>query len=255
MTSALEIMTTCNLTHLTLPLLIAGKGEESWCLLCYTFSALARTIMRTFRNIAIEWWPVLVLMLIAGALRFYELGAWPPGLYHDEAYNGLDALRVVAGDHPLYFAANHGREPFFIYLAALSVGWLGRSVYAVRFPAAIIGTLLIPAAYFMARELFGRRVGLLTAAITTITLWPLQLSLIGFRRIAAAVYRAVDRHERARLSIRTHASDRRGYLYGLSFYTYRQPFHAARLAIDVDHGDRTADNPCGAMRSSSRSRR
>ena len=111
--------------------------------------------MKTFRRILIEWWPVLALMLIAAALRFYEAGAWPPGFYHDEAYNGLDALRVLAGDRPLYFAANHGREPLFIYLISLSVGWLGRSVYAVRLPAAMIGTLLIPAAYFMARELFG----------------------------------------------------------------------------------------------------
>jgi 4-amino-4-deoxy-L-arabinose transferase-like glycosyltransferase len=178
--------------------------------------------MRTFRNIAIEWWPVLVLMLIAGALRFYELGTWPPGLYHDEAYNGLDALRVVAGDHPLYFAANHGREPFFIYLAALSVGWLGRSVYAVRFPAAIIGTLLIPAAYFMARELFGRRVGLLTAAITTITLWPIQLSLIGFRAGSLPLFIALS----IGMSVHAYRSGRTlhwisaGIFYGLSFYTY-----------------------------------
>src|SRR3974377_158171 len=140
------------------------------------------------RNFLKEWAPVLVLMLIAGALRFYELGAWPPGLYHDEAYNGLDALRVLAGNHPLYFAANNGREPLFIYLVALSVGWLGRSVYAVRFPAAVIGTLLIPAAYFMARELFGRRVGLITAAITTITLWTIHLSMIGFRAGALSVF-------------------------------------------------------------------
>src|SRR5512138_2218443 len=160
------------------PLLRAGEGEEIVRSIVLYFSRFGkRTSMLTFRKVLKEWAPVMALLLIAGAVRFYELGAWPPGLYHDEAYNGLDALRVLAGDHPLYFAANHGREPFFVYLVSLSVGWLGRSVYAVRFPAAIIGTLLIPAAYFMARELFGRRVGLLTAAITTITLWPIQLSL------------------------------------------------------------------------------
>jgi 4-amino-4-deoxy-L-arabinose transferase-like glycosyltransferase len=178
--------------------------------------------MRTFRKIVIEWWPVLALMLIAGVLRFYELGAWPPGLYHDEAYNGLDALRVLAGDHPLYFAANHGREPFFIYLVSLSIGWLGRSVYAVRFPAALIGTLLIPAAYFMARELFGRRVGLLTAAITAITLWPIHLSLIGFRAGMLPLFMALS----IGLGVRAYRSGRArhwimaGIVYGLSFYTY-----------------------------------
>lgn len=178
--------------------------------------------MKTFRKVLKEWAPVLALMLIAGALRFYELGAWPPGLYHDEAYNGLDALRVLAGNHPVYFAANHGREPFFIYLVSLSVGWLGRSVYAVRFPAALSGTLLIPAAYFMARELFGRRVGLLTAAITTITLWPIQLSLIGFRAGTLPLFIALS----IGMGVHAYRSGRAvhwiiaGVFYGLSFYTY-----------------------------------
>jgi 4-amino-4-deoxy-L-arabinose transferase-like glycosyltransferase len=169
-----------------------------------------------------EWGPVLALMVIAGALRFYELGAWPPGLYHDEAYNGLDALRVLAGDRSLYFAANHGREPMFIYLVSLSVGWLGRSVYAVRLPAAVIGTLLIPAAYWMARELFGRRVGLLTAALTAITLWPLHLSLIGFRAGLLPLFIALS----IGAGVHAYRSGRAwhwivaGILYGLSFYTY-----------------------------------
>lgn len=169
-----------------------------------------------------EWAPILVLMGIAGALRFYELGTWPPGLYHDEAYNGLDALRVIAGDRPWYFAANYGREPLFIYLVSLSVGWLGRSVYAVRFPSAIIGTLLIPATYWMARELFGRRVGLLAAAITTITLWPLQLSLISFRAGSLPLFIALS----IGAGVHAYRSGRAwqwiiaGVLYGLSFYTY-----------------------------------
>jgi 4-amino-4-deoxy-L-arabinose transferase-like glycosyltransferase len=169
-----------------------------------------------------EWGPVLALMAIAGALRFYELGAWPPGLYHDEAYNGLDALRVLAGDRPLYFAANHGREPLFIYLVSLSVDWLGRSVYAVRLPSAIIGTLLIPAAYWMARELFGRRVGLLTAALAAITLWPLHLSLISFRAGSLPLFIALS----IGAGVHAYRSGRAwhwivaGIFYGLSFYTY-----------------------------------
>ena len=169
-----------------------------------------------------EWGPVLALMMIAGATRFYELGAWPPGLYHDEAYNGLDALRVLAGDRPLYFAANHGREPLFIYLVSLSVDWLGRSVYAVRLPAAIIGTLLIPAAYWMARELFGRRVGLLTAALAAITLWPLHLSLISFRAGSLPLFIALS----IGAGVHAYRSGRAwhwivaGIFYGLSFYTY-----------------------------------
>ncbi len=195
--------------------------------------------LRTYENfsqVLKEWAPVLALMLIAGALRFYELGAWPPGLYHDEAYNGLDALRVLAGDHPLYFAANHGREPFFIYLVSLSVGWLGRSVYAVRFPSAIIGTLLIPAAYFMARELFGRRVGLLTAALTTITLWPIHSSLISFRAGSLPLFIALS----IGMGVHAYRSGRALHwiiagvvLRTVILHLPRQPFHAIRFGVDA----------------------
>jgi len=79
-------------------------------------------------------------MLLAGALRLTALGAAPPGLYHDEAFNGIDALGVLAGDRPIYFTANHGREPVYIYLVSIAVGVFGRTPFAVRLPAAIIGT-------------------------------------------------------------------------------------------------------------------
>ena len=161
-------------------------------------------------------------MLLAGVLRLYELGSWPPGLYHDEAFNGLDALRVIGGERPLYFAANHGREPFFIYLVALSVEWLGRTVYALRFPSALLGILTIPVTYWMARELFNRRIGLLTAAFMTITLWPLHLSLVSFRAESLPLFLALS----MATGVRAYRSDRRldwliaGALYGASFYTY-----------------------------------
>ena len=66
------------------------------------------------------------------AVRAAAFGRIPPGLYHDEAYNGLDALRVLDGDLSLFFSANNGREPAFIYLIGISVGMLGRSPFAVR---------------------------------------------------------------------------------------------------------------------------
>lgn len=174
------------------------------------------------RNRLTDWAPVLGLMLLAGALRFYELGSWPPGLYHDEAFNGLDALRVLAGERPLYFAANHGREPLYIYLTALSIDWLGRSVYALRLPAAVIGVLAVPAAYWAARGLFNRRVALLAAAFMTVTLWPVHLSLIGLRAGLLPLFAALT----IGAGVRAYRSGRApdwltaGAIYGLSFYTY-----------------------------------
>ncbi|MCA9970289.1 MAG: glycosyltransferase family 39 protein, partial [Anaerolineales bacterium] len=129
---------------------------------------------------------MLLVLVVAGVYRFYRLGSWPPGLYRDEAYNGLDALRVLDGQHALFFPANNGREPGYIYATAAAVAVFGRTALAVRLAAAVAGTLTTLATYGLAAEWFGRRVGLLAAALWAVTLWPVHLSRIGLRPILLA---------------------------------------------------------------------
>ena len=170
-------------------------------------------------------WLLLALILLAGlVLRFYRLGELPPGLYQDEAYNGLDALDVLEGARPIFFTANNGREPFYIYMVAASVGALGRSPLAVRLPAAVVGGLTILAAYALGRALYTPRLGLLAAAVTALTFWPVALSRIGLRAGALPLFLALSlacavagwrRGERG-LPLLALA----GALYGFTFYTY-----------------------------------
>jgi 4-amino-4-deoxy-L-arabinose transferase-like glycosyltransferase len=170
-------------------------------------------------------WLLLALIVLAGlGLRFYQLGALPPGLYQDEAYNGLDALTVLDGARPIFFPANNGREPFYIYMVAAGVAALGRTPLAVRLPAAIVGGLTILAAYALGRSLYHPRLGLLAAAVTALTFWPVALSRIGLRAgslplflalglaCAAAGWRRSPRH----LGLLALG----GALYGFTFYTY-----------------------------------
>jgi 4-amino-4-deoxy-L-arabinose transferase-like glycosyltransferase len=172
---------------------------------------------------------LLLLIATAAALRFWALGCVPPGLYHDEAFNGLDALGVLEGERPVFFEANNGREPLFIYLVALSVAVLGRSPGAIRIVAALLGTLTIPATYIMAKAMFNRRIGLLAAAITGLTLWHVNLSRIGFRAVAMPLLVALALWQ---LWLGLKHGHRRHFLaggvaYGLTFYTYL----AARFTI------------------------
>jgi len=173
--------------------------------------------------------PLLLVIALATVLRFWALGRVPPGLYHDEAFNGLDALGVLEGERPVFFEANNGREPLFIYLSALSVAVLGRSPGAIRIVAALLGTLTIPATYLMAKAMFNRRIGLLTAAITGLTLWHVNLSRIGFRAVAMPLAVALALWQ---LWLGLKDGNKRhflagGLLYGLTFYTYL----AARFTI------------------------
>ena len=168
-------------------------------------------------------------MVVALVLRFYAIGHIPPGLYHDEAFNGLDALRVLGGARPIFFTANNGREPLFIYLVALSVSLLGRSPGAIRIVAAVLGTLTVPATYLLARAMFGRRVGALSAVLIAGLVWPLNLSRIGLRAVALPLFLALALWQFWR-GLKTGKGWHyvaSGILYGLTFYTYT----AARFTV------------------------
>ncbi len=164
---------------------------------------------------------LLLIILLGAALRLWQIGS-QPGLYRDEAYYGLDALNVLNGDFRLYFPANNGREPLFIYLVALSIKILGNTPLAIRLTSALIGIALIPATYALGRTIINRRIGLLAAALVAFTFWPIALSRIGFRVGTLPVIVA--------LSVACAAAGWRsrrlgwvalgGALYGLTFYTY-----------------------------------
>src|SRR5262245_12098056 len=171
------------------------------------------------------WAVLLAILALGGLLRFYQIGAVPPGLYQDEAYNGLDALDILAGSHPLYFPANNGREPFFIYLEAAGVAVFGRTPLALRFPAAVVGTLLIGATFALGAALYQVRVGLFAAAGVAITFWPVALSHIGLRAGSLPLFSALSLAAAA-WGWRQPPGRRMGFLalggvfYGLTFYTY-----------------------------------
>lgn len=179
-------------------------------------------LQRIQHGLSSEWFLLLATTALAALLRLYALDRLPPGLYHDEAYNGLDALGVIRGVRPIFFEANNGREPLFIYLVALSVSLLGRSPLAIRLVAAILGILTIPAAYWMAREFLGRREALFTALVTAVTFWHLNLSRVGFRAVSLPLLAALflwslacGLHRK-----RWYYFALCGFCLGLSLYTY-----------------------------------
>ncbi|MCW5851843.1 MAG: glycosyltransferase family 39 protein [Anaerolineae bacterium] len=187
----------------------------------------------------------LALILVVGALlRVVGLGEQPPGLYHDEAYYGLDALRVLAGERPVFFEANNGREPLFIYLVAASIGVLGRTPVAIRLVAALVGTLILLATFWLGRALFSERVGLLAAAVTALTVWTVNLSRVGFRAVTMPLVLALCLWQAAE-AVRTGRTRHwvaAGALYGLLFYTYLAarftPVALAALAVVLWLGQR-----------------
>ncbi|HFQ94157.1 MAG TPA: hypothetical protein ENK32_09125 [Anaerolineae bacterium] len=121
-----------------------------------------------------------LILLLAAFFRFWQLGSFPPGFYHDEAYNSLDALSLTQGKtfpqfyegwelyaqdahaerpptetrFPLFFEGNYGREPFHIYLMALSVKLFGPTPFAIRAVPALFGVLAVLTTFLAAKALF-----------------------------------------------------------------------------------------------------
>ena len=165
---------------------------------------------------------LLAILGLALALRLTAFSHIPPGLYHDEAYNGLDALQVLRGWHPLWFPANNGREPLFIYLVAASISVLGQTAAAIRAPSLILGLLTVPATAFLGCSLFDRWTGLLASAVVAVAFWPVHLSRIGFRAVGLPLFLAlaVGFLWRGLKSGRWWEYLVGGICYGVSFYTY-----------------------------------
>ncbi len=130
---------------------------------------------------------MLLVLLLAAWLRFWQLKAIPPGLWFDEAYLALDAARMwQTGDWPLFFVGNQGYEPLFNYLLALSFTVWGQTIYAIRLVPAFVGVLSVAMLYRWALALFkpqpqAKWLALVSAAGLAVSFWFLTMNRVGYR--------------------------------------------------------------------------
>ena len=180
-------------------------------------------VVRSPRRLAPRAWIVLILLL-AAALRLAALSEAPPGMTHDEADHGLTAWSIVNGARALYFPIGYGREPLYDYATAVVMRATGPTLLAARLTAVYFGLLLIAATYAWTRRAFGAPVALLTAAGLAAGFWPLMTARQALRSIAlpalfalaVAVFWRAMAARRPSLPLFALA----GALLGLTFYTY-----------------------------------
>ncbi len=124
---------------------------------------------------------VVALVLLAWFLRVWRLPLLPPGLHHDEAIEGLNALDVLAGHFRFWFPAGGGREPLFMYVAAAVIWVLGPTAFALRLLAAACATLVVPATFALVRRLFDERVALVASGLLATSYWQVHTGRMGLR--------------------------------------------------------------------------
>ena len=125
--------------------------------------------------------PILVVMLLAAWLRLSQLTAVPPGLTHDEANHGREALEVLGGTLLYYFPYNYGSEPLYSYTVAGMMGLAGRNIVSLRLVNVFMGLLAIALTYRWAALVFDedrrlRPVALTAAAFMAVSFWPIASS-------------------------------------------------------------------------------
>lgn len=134
---------------------------------------------------------LLLVFAVAAPPRLLGLDVLPPGLHHDEAYEGIDGARILAGARPAFLSENFGREPLYAYVIAPLIGLFGQTPVAVRGASALFGLLGVAGAWFWGRALFGSTTGLLVAALTAASYWHLHESRLGMRPIGLPAFLAL----------------------------------------------------------------
>ena len=124
---------------------------------------------------------LIAIMAVAIFTRVYKLDSIPPGLWPDEALNGVQAIQEPL---KIFYPENQGREGLIMALDKFSFNTLGVSMFAFRIVPAIIGILTVLGVYLLALELFRKKpLALLAAFFVATSFWHINFSRINFRAI------------------------------------------------------------------------
>ena len=215
---------------------------------------------------------LLLVTLLAALLRFSLLTEIPPGLHFDEGFQGVSARAVIESRTPqIFFEGDMGEEPIAIHLVALAITLLGPAPWVIRLPSAIIGTLTVPLAWWLGRELmilagvcsqrkaakarrFGGRalpdprtgttkleaqvVGLGTALVLALLYWHVTFSRIGMEPILVPLFATLAFAALLR-GLNLDLQQKSAYLsfalaglaLGCSLYTYKAGYFVPAVAV------------------------
>lgn len=180
----------------------------------------------------------LIILLLAGFLRFYKLGEVPFSLDWDEnsnAYNAYSILKTGKDEYGQPFPiANRSfddyKPPLYMYLNVVSVALFDLIPFAARSPSAFFGTLTVPFVYLLVKKLTGKeKLALLAMFLIAISPWHIQFSRVGFESTVGLffavsfVWAFLEGLKKPKLLLLS------GFLLGVSAYSY----HSQRILIPL----------------------
>lgn len=138
---------------------------------------------------------LLLIIILASCLRFFNILKVPPSLYWDEAAIGYNAYSILKTGKdewgipfPVLFKSfGDYKAPLYIYIVSLSEIVLGPTKLAVRTPSAVAGIISVLGIFLLTTELFMKfeikhkdKLALLASFLMATSSWAIQFSRAGF---------------------------------------------------------------------------
>jgi len=169
---------------------------------------------------------VIILIIVAGFFRLWQINTIPGGLFPDEAANGQDALSILNGYHSPFFERGLGREGLYFYLLAGSIYLFGIGIWQIHLVSALVGIFTVLSTFFLGKILFNQRIAFLASFFMATSAWHITLSRTGFRAILVPLFSILFFYFAYRV-FKEKIKNKRylwatlaGVNLGLGFYTY-----------------------------------
>ncbi len=152
---------------------------------------------------------MIVIIVLAAFLRFWNLGQNPPALYWDEAslgYNAYSILTAGKDEHGEYLpvtrfiAFGDYKPPGYIYATVPFIALLGLTEFSIRSASALAGTLTVLVTYLLAKLIFKKNhwslhigqwsvsLAVIAAFLLAVSPWHLQFSRGAFEANVATLF-------------------------------------------------------------------
>ncbi|MDZ4764565.1 MAG: glycosyltransferase family 39 protein, partial [Chloroflexota bacterium] len=138
-----------------------------------------------------------LILLVAAALRLYDLPSYPPGPHYDEAVY-LTMTRSIAFGGARFFPiveAYQGREVLWMYLNAPLLSLFGDRVLTLRYASAFANLITLAACMGLARAMFpgkrGQLVALAAGAAFALSFPQVWLARQAFRAVTLPLCQAL----------------------------------------------------------------
>ncbi|MEP6775204.1 MAG: glycosyltransferase family 39 protein, partial [Chloroflexota bacterium] len=123
-----------------------------------------------------------VLFVLSLAFRLPGLDSAPPGLWFDEAQNGIVARNLFMPEavHPAFISNLTQMGALYFYFLGIVLKILGTTaIWPLRLLPALCGALIAPMLYLIGTKLYGWRVGLVAGVLVAVGAWNITMSRFG----------------------------------------------------------------------------